>query len=242
MVVELLNRPYPLRPRVLVPMITLLALVPGYLVIAGLTAGRPLHVPELALDRLIPLEPAWALVYGSHLAFVFMPVLIMRKEELIRRAFLAWLFVWISGYACFLVWPTVASRPADAEIGRGFFAWALRIVYEADPPLNCFPSLHVAHAFVSALICRRVHRGVGLAAGVWAALIALSTLFTKQHYVADVLAGMLLAVAADIVFLRGTPPVVTPELDRRAAPLLMLGLIGIHGLVVAGFWVGYMLR
>ena len=58
----------------------------------------------------------------------------------------------------------------------------------------------------------------------------------------DVLAGMVLAVAADAVFLRGAPLAATPEPDRRAAPLLMLGLIGIHGLVVIGFWVGYMLR
>jgi len=87
-----------------------------------------------------------------------------------------------------------------------------------------------------------VHRGVGLAAVLWASLVALSTVFTKQHYVADVIAGIFLAGVAWVVFLRNCPRVAIPELDRRAAPLLMLGLIGIYGLVVAGLWVAYLLR
>jgi membrane-associated phospholipid phosphatase len=94
---------------------------------------------------------------------------------------------------------------------------------------------------VAALSCWRVHRGVGVAALVWASLIALSTLFTKQHFVADVIAGMFLAGVAYVVFQRSCPRVPTPELDRRAAPFLMLGLFGIYGLFVAGSWVAYRL-
>jgi membrane-associated phospholipid phosphatase len=165
-------------------------------------------------------------------------MLVIRQEEQIRRTFLAWLMVWITGYACFLVYPTILPRPTG-EIGEGFFAWFLRSIYDADPPRNCFPSLHVATVFVSALSCWRVHRGVGLAAGLWASLIALSTLFTKQHYIADVISGIFLAGAAWVVFLRTCPRVATPELDRRVAPLLLLGLIGTYALVVAGLWVAY---
>ena len=78
-------------------------------------------------------------------------MLVLRQEELIRSTFLAWLLVWITGYACFLMYPTVAPRPSDGDIGEGFFAWFLRGIYEADPPRNCFPSLHVATPFVAAL-------------------------------------------------------------------------------------------
>src|SRR5439155_8184900 len=238
MVAAMLTRPYPLRIRVVVPMVALMLLVPCYFVIADLTVHRTLHVPELALDHLVPLQPAWSLVYGSHLVFLLLPVLVMRQEEQIRRTFLAYLMVWIVGYVCFLVYPTIASRPARV-IGGGFFAWSLRVIYSADRPRNCFPSLHVAHAFVSALTCYRIHRGVGIGAGLWAALIAVSTLFTKQHYVADVIAGLFLAWAAYVVFLRGCPREAILELDRRVAPVLLLGLVGIHGLIITGFWVAY---
>jgi membrane-associated phospholipid phosphatase len=236
MVVESLTRPYPLSIRLVVPVVALMLLVPFYLVIAERTRGQMLHVPELALDHWVPTQPAWSLVYGSHLVFVFFPVLVIRQEEQIRRTFLAYLMVWSVGYVCFLAYPTIAPR-TDEVVGEGFFAWSLRLVYSADPPRNCFPSLHVAHAFVSALTCYRLHPGVGIAAGLWASLIAVSTLFTKQHYVADVIAGIFLACAAYVLFLRSCPREVVPELDRRVAPVLMLGLIGIHGLIVAGFWI-----
>src|SRR5207249_120214 len=98
---------------------------------------------------------------------------------------------------------------------------------------------HVAHAFVSALTCYRVHRGVGIAALLWASLIGVSTLFTKQHYVVDVIAGLLLAYVAYGVFLRSYPREAVPEPDRRAAPVLALGFIAIHGLMVACVWVVY---
>ena len=75
-----------------------------------------------------------------------------------------------------------------------------------------------------------------------AALIALSTSFTKQHYVADVVAGMFLAGIAYFLFLHRCPRVAVPEPDRRAAPLLMLGLFGIYALIVTGLWVAYRLR
>ena len=237
----MLTRPFPLRRRVVVPAVALMLLVPCYLVIAAVTRGRTLHLPELALDRIVSVQPAWAPIYLSYFLFPFLPMLVIRQEELIRRTFLAWLMVWMVGYACFLVYPTILPRPIG-EIGEGFFAWFLRGIYDADAPRNCLPSLHVASPFVAALACWRVHRGVGLAAGLWASLVALSTLFTKQHYVADVFAGIVLAGAAYAVFLRNCPRVAIPDLDRRAAPLLMLGLIGIYGLVVAGLWVAYLLR
>lgn len=223
-----------------VPAVTLMLLVPVYLVIGVVTRSHQPHLPALALDRLIPVSPVWAVIYISYLVVPFLPMLVIRQEELIRRTIFAWLLVWIAGYACFLIYPTMLPRPTG-ELGAGFFAWFLRGIYDADAPRNCFPSLHVATPFVAAFALGRMHRGVGLATGGWAALIALSTLFTKQHYVADVVAGILLAGVAYAVFLRGCPRETVSEFDRRVAPLLMLGLIGAYALVVVGLWVAYRL-
>jgi membrane-associated phospholipid phosphatase len=237
MVVQSLTRPYP----VSVPMVVLVSLVPFYIFIARLMPGRTLHAPALALDRVVPLVPAWALVYGSvYLFLIVLPVFVIRQEEHIRRTVFAYLTVWIVAYVCFLAYPTVAPRPANV-LGEGFTVWGLRFLYAADPPYNCFPSLHVAHAFVSALTCYRLHREVGIAAMLCAALVAVSTLFTKQHYIADVIAGIFLALLAYGVFLRNCPVELTPELDRRLAPLLALVVAGIVGLGFACYWVAYKL-
>lgn len=232
MVAESLTRPYP----VSISMVVLVVLVPLYIFIGELARERTLHLPELALDRVVPLQPAWALVYGPlYLFLILLPVFVVRQEEQIRRTVFAYLTVWIVAYVCFLLYPTTASRP-DKVIGEGFAVWGLRFLYSSDPPYNCFPSLHVAHSFVSALTCHRVHRGVGIAAAVGAALVGVSTLYTKQHYVADVIAGVFLACMAYAVFLRSYPRAAIPELDRRLAPFLALATIGIVGLLFACFW------
>lgn len=88
-------------------------------------------------------------------------------------------------------------------------------------------------------LCCCVHRSLGLVAVGCASLVALSTLFTKQHYVADLGAGMLLALAAYVVFLRGHPRTAVPELHVRVAPALALCVGGIVGLGVACYWVAY---
>jgi membrane-associated phospholipid phosphatase len=235
LVAQALNRPYPVTPS----MVALVSLVPCYIFIAEMMADRTLHRPELALDRAVPLQPAWALVYGSLYAFlILLPVFVIRQPEQIRRTVRAYLMVWITAYICFFVYPTLAPRPAQV-LGQGFIAWSLRFLYSADPPYNCFPSLHVAHSFVSALACGRVHRGVGIGGVVCALLVGLSTLFTKQHYVLDVVAGILLACVAYAVFLRGGPRERDPDV-HRVAPVLALGLLGALGLAVVCSWVVYL--
>ncbi|HET7292719.1 MAG TPA: phosphatase PAP2 family protein [Vicinamibacteria bacterium] len=223
-------------------MAVLAALVPFYIFIPEWTSGRTPHVPELDLDRSMPLQPIWALVYGAlYLFLIILPVFVVREGELIRRTVAAYLMVWIAAYLCFLAYPTIAPRPTDV-IGDGFLAWGLRFLYSADPPYNCFPSLHVAHSFVSALSCHRVHRALGITAALCASLVGVSTLYSKQHYVLDVVAGILLALIANVVFLRSYPRARIPVLDRRVAPVFALGTLGLVGLGMLIFWMAYQLK
>jgi membrane-associated phospholipid phosphatase len=235
LVVASLTRPY----RVTFAMVALMALVPMYLVLAGVARGGVPHRPALAWDTVIPLQPAWVLVYGPlYLFLILLPVFVVHQEEHIRRTVHAYLMVWTAAYACFLIYPTIAPRPEHVG-GTGFAAWGLRFLYDADPPYNCFPSLHVAHSFVSALSASRVHRRLGLLAVAAAFLVGISTLFTKQHYVLDVVGGVALAVAAHGVFLRGYPEHRVSQHERAAAPLLA-GVTGVLVVVAAGiYWVVY---
>jgi membrane-associated phospholipid phosphatase len=228
---------------VTLPMVLLVALVPFYIFIPFLLPRETRYVPALALDRAIPLIPMWALVYGALYVFlILLPIFIVRQDEPIRRTVYAYLLIWLTAYVFFAFYPTAAPRP-PIVIGEGFAVWGLRALYSSDPPYNCFPSLHVAHSFVSALACARVHRTLGVVATVCATLVALSTLFTKQHYILDVIAGVLLAFAAWAIFLRKTPQEPIPAFDRRVAPALALCiaglvLLGLTGYLLTYLWIG----
>jgi membrane-associated phospholipid phosphatase len=239
MVAQSLGRPY----RIPLAMPVLFALVPLYIFIPELFPPPVRSAPELALDHVLPLIPAWSLAYGAlYLFLIVLPILIVRQEELLRRTVYAYLFIWITAYLFFFVlYPTSAPRPPRV-VGEGFAVWGLRALYSSDPPYNCFPSLHVAHSFVSAFASRRVHRVVGNTATACAALVALSTLFTKQHYVVDVIGGVVLALIAQAIFLAGDPRERIPAFDRQVAPALAAALVGVITLGVIGSWFVYLLN
>ncbi|HYN81872.1 MAG TPA: phosphatase PAP2 family protein [Gemmatimonadaceae bacterium] len=229
-IAERLRQPYPHTG----PALALALIMPGYHVIVAINRGRTAFMPELALDRAIPVDPVWMLAYGSVWIFAFLPVFVVRQPALTRRAMLAFLTVFGAAYVGFLAYPTVLPRAET--VGEGFFATSLEVVYSLDPPYNCFPSLHVAWAFVAALTCYRVHRGVGIVALFWAAIIGVSTLYTKQHYVVDVIAGIIIAYAAYLLFLRGYPRAAIAEADRRLAPRRAFRAVWLYSGIVAFLW------
>jgi membrane-associated phospholipid phosphatase len=201
-------------------------LAPMYFIIGFVRRGLPAHAPMLALDYVWPLRPEWMLVYGSLYIFVvILPFSVIRDRELGQRTLRAYIAVMLVAYTGFVAYPTVA--PVHGPVGAtGFSAWTLQLAYDLDTPNNCLPSLHVAYAFVAALACWRVHRGVGAVAVVWAGLIGLSTLFTKQHYVVDVITGALMGWLAYMVFIRAherqsIAPAVRSGAVRRAGVAAM---------------------
>jgi membrane-associated phospholipid phosphatase len=230
---ERLCRPYPNA----LPVAVLAAVVPLYMLIAAWTPGRLLLRPTLALDAVFVLQPAWSAVYASQWVFSFLPVVIVRGVELRRRVVSAYITIVLTAYAGFLAFPTAAPRPAQVT-GDGFSVWTLRLVYDIDPPYNCFPSLHVAYSFLAALTAWRVHRRVGAAAFVWAMMIAFSTLYTKQHYVADVAGGALLAFAAYRLFLCD-PAAALPDGEAGRTPRRALGMVAPVAGLIAALWLTY---
>jgi membrane-associated phospholipid phosphatase len=96
---------------------------------------------------------------------------------------------------CFLLYPTrlPESKPDPVtDLDRLYYR-----LLNIDFPNNCFPSLHVAFALILASVYTRPFRGWRRwAVGSWFALIALSTVLARQHFVLDATAGLVLGWAA----------------------------------------------
>ena len=233
----LMSRPQP----VTIPMVSLFAIIPLYLAIQVFVAGGSTHAPETEFDRMVPVRGGWALVYASLFCAALLPIFVVHQQELVRRTINGFLAMWLVAYVFFLAYPTVGPRPPKV-VEDGFSGWGLRVIYGSDSNYNCFPSLHVAQCFLAAFICYRVHRGVGLVAVVWASLVGVATLFTKQHWVLDVVGGIVLAIFAYLIFVQGYRREATPERERRRAPHLALCAFGVFGVIALSLWCMYALN
>ncbi len=168
---------------------TTLALLLLYFPINRLVSGGVSLVTPL--DAYIPLWPAWALPYLLTLPAIVaaMAWLTLRLEERLFQAFITacWAAI-LPSFLLFMAWPTHVFRPPVP--GSGFSASLLRFVYSADRVNNAFPS---AHVFMGTLLCLFLGRAHPRLRPLWALLYlltALSTLFTHQHHLLDVLGGM----------------------------------------------------
>jgi membrane-associated phospholipid phosphatase len=92
-------------------------------------------------------------------------------------------------------------HPPYGDISTAFMA----LVQQIDRPGNVFPSLHVAQTSTLAFLLYRDRPRLGVFTIALAALLALSTVTTKQHFIADVISGYALAFAARAFALRGLP-------------------------------------
>jgi membrane-associated phospholipid phosphatase len=220
---------------------TFMLLLRVYFVIGRATADGPHYQPITVFDRMMPLSPRWMLVYASiYMSGFLLPLVVVRGRRRFEQAMKAYLFVMLVSYAGFVLYPTIAPRVEPVAISS-FATWSLQLFYDIDQPYGCFPSLHVAYSLIGAMACYGMHRGVGRAAAAWAALIGVSTVYTKQHFAVDAIAGAVVAVVASAIFLRHPASERVEEDDRRRAPRRALGLVGGYAGAVAVFWVAYLM-
>lgn len=156
--------------------------------------ARPLMTE---FDRQVPFLPLSIFAYSMVYTSALYPVFVIRNRRLIfalARA-VAWMLA-ISA-AFFIAFP-VTSAPLRATVTgldtAQFAQWGVRLTYHVDPPINCFPSLHLAFAALSMLAAYSARPLWGWVAVPNVLGIAISILTMKQHYMADGLAGAALAL------------------------------------------------
>lgn len=166
------------------------ALCAGYLATNHWQWREASTLPLSRLDRAAPFVPSAMLVYVSH--FVFLPacLLLIRGERAFSRTVGAVLAGSALSNVFFALHPTTLPRPPAPD---GWTAPLFALIAAVDRPVNCFPSQHVGLALVAAWGLRKDGHPWASRALAWSGAIALSTVFVKQHYAADVLGGLALA-------------------------------------------------
>jgi membrane-associated phospholipid phosphatase len=164
-----------------------------------------------ALDNAIPFAPAWAIFY----LYLFYPLsaatmVYFSLVEYRRGYSLAFSLILINIVAdiVYAVFPVTTDIYRAALLAHPLtgnpFATAMYAHYASDPSFNCFPSLHAAVATICFYAWYRYARArpgwltrtVAILMLVVGVGVVLSTLFVKQHYIADEIAGIALAWGA----------------------------------------------
>ncbi len=174
--------------------------VSGYFLVGWLTEGRHMHTMYTAVDDLVPYLPSTIFVYFTVYHAFAAPLLVQDDPDTARIVAMEAAAVMLTDFAIMMLYPVTMARPEPS--GPPLSAWFMELLHGADPAHNCFPSSHCSAAlfgFLAVLTARR-HR-LAWYMGFSALAISLSTMTTRQHYAADVLAGWGVALAIHGMFM-----------------------------------------
>lgn len=163
---------------------------------------NPLAEPrelKLRIDELIPYWPSWVWIYSC----IYYPIilylnLVIESQQHFTYVATSYVLLLALQMAFFVLFPVNTPEGWRAynrrrTVSERFLAFVQRF----DARSNSFPSMHVS---VSMLTAMHLVPHLGSAAFLFPVLIALSCLFTKQHYVIDLPAGAMLGWSTFVAY------------------------------------------
>ena len=147
---------------------------------------------NMKIDNLFKFRGWWVWIYsGLYYPMIVLIVLTMEDMRHYNYTAMSFFLLLFMQMAFFRYYP-VETPPEWRDFGESntLSVRFMKFVQSYDDNTNCFPSMHVS---VATLVALHMWSNVGDMVGYWPflfpVLIALSALWTKQHYLVDVIAG-----------------------------------------------------
>ena len=172
------------------------------------------------MDGKIPFIPSFIWIYHSIVPVIaFTALLLFQRREIFLGLIFSIVFASFLMCLSYIAFPSFYPRELFVD-PHTLSGWLIDITRTIDGPHNTFPSSHVTFAwllvFFVGLSQHTQKRSWILAVYfLWAALLTISTLTLKQHFIVDVLSGIILAT--------GTYFLARTLFVRRAATLINIG-------------------
>jgi len=153
-----------------------------------------------ATDALIPFIPEFIWIYHTLIPVVlFTTIILIKRKDCFFTSYISCLLAAVSLLIFYFLFPAYYPRGGlieEVTISEWLVNWT-RIIDDAN---NTFPSSHVTFSwlmFLSVINCdfAKKYDIVKNFYMAWAILVAVSTLFLKQHFIVDVGSGLILASA-----------------------------------------------
>lgn len=175
------------------------------------------HIWNMTIDNKIPFIKYFVVFYYT---YYFLPIILLWlvsfKDK--KKYYICLISIFV---CCFIsnviysIYNVKSVRPGYINPNMTFkdiksfdmiFDFMVAKIYKIDPTgLNCFPSIHAALGAYMIILSiakdkeRRINKIISLIGIICGALCAISTVFIKQHYLVDTIAGVGLAIICNIL-------------------------------------------
>lgn len=159
-----------------------------YFITNNLNLFTPHALPLILFEQNIVMNEWWMIPYVSWALYIVIFCLFINKE--------AKQFVWLTTglvvihAVIFVFYPVVYPRTYDLDS----LCKLNQFLLSCDNPQNCLPSLHISLIFLTLLSLKflGISQRMRYLFIIWGIIIMMSVIFVKQHYVIDILAGLII--------------------------------------------------
>jgi membrane-associated phospholipid phosphatase len=178
--------------------------VAGYFGVGLAADPKESHDFATPIDGKIPFVAYSVWLYLGLFPAALAPIFFVRSPQLFRRAALAYAFAIVVSLILFLAYPVTSAglrTACSTDANSNASCWAVSVLYSFDPPHNLFPSLHISIAVLAAYATWTTLQRWGFLLGLGVAIECVAVCTVKQHFVLDVLGGLVVGVLAAGLFL-----------------------------------------
>lgn len=148
-----------------------------------------------SLDKYIPTIPIFIIPYFmATIIYTLFPLFIYFTSgwDKTKPVILALTIANTLGFLFYAFWNTSVVR--EAITGTGFFDNMLRWLHSTDRPSAAFPSGHVYSTIVVGYFCMEYFPKSRPYVLIFVLLVIIATVVLKQHYLPDILGGIVIAL------------------------------------------------
>ena len=166
----------------------------------------------ISLDHSIPFVPEFVWIYHTLIPIILITMFsFVSRKEVFLSAFTAYMIASVTLSVFYILFPSFYPRESFVD-PSSVSGWLVELTRMIDGANNTFPSGHVTFSWLLAFFVgltqyAKKYSWIKIIYYIWAILVTLSTLALKQHFIVDVLSGILLAsmcyfLSKNIIFKR----------------------------------------
>ncbi|KKQ24671.1 MAG: Ser/Thr and Tyr protein phosphatase (Dual specificity) [Candidatus Roizmanbacteria bacterium GW2011_GWC2_37_13] len=152
---------------------------------------------RLKIDDRIPFLPIFIIPYLGYFVWILVAIIYLWKTQYINKFFVLYIISYILAGLFWYFFPNGVRRPIIKS--KNIFSKITSFIYSIDDDTNGFPSAHIFGTLICSYFLILAFSAYSLQIFTVGFVISISTLFTKQHYLIDILGGILIFVLSIMI-------------------------------------------